>query len=244
MRHSDRTFTRAAIAFAVLLIPATAIAQTAPPPAAAERVTTALQTAIHPPVPPYVPPTKEVDLMTLEGTALFGAQWKSMEAKIVEVPAVPRSLPEFKTTHDIQPHAEEAGFDDSSWPVITPKSLGDPRGGGRVSFIWYRAKLTIPDKLGDFSTAGTTVVLSVTVDDYAEVWINGLMPRRIGFVSPGTIQGFNLPNRLVLAEGVKPGDQFQIAIFGANGPISATPTNWVWFRQAKVEFYSRLASFQ
>lgn len=74
--------------------------------------------------------------------------------------------------------------------------------------------------------------------------MNGQMPRRIGFVSPNTIQGFNMPNRLVLAEGVKPGDQFQIAIFGINGPISAAPTNWVWFRQAKVEFYTRLGSYQ
>jgi len=244
MRHSDCTFTCAVMALAVLLIPATATGQTAVPTAAAERATPPLQTVIHPPVPPYIPPTKDVDLMTPEGSALFGAQWRSMEAKIIEVPAIPRSMPEYKTTYDIQPHAEGVAFDDSSWPVITPKGLGDFRGGGKVSFIWFRAKLTIPEKIGDFNTAGTTVVLSVTVDDYAEVWVNGLMPRRGGFVSPGTIQGFNLPNRLVIAEGVKPGDQFQIAIFGANGPISAAPANWVWLRQAKVELYSRLASFQ
>ena len=46
-----------------------------------------------------------------------------------------------------------------------------------------------------------------------------------------------MPNRVVLADAVKPGVKFQIAIFGINGPISAAPPNTVWFREAKVEFY-------
>jgi hypothetical protein len=67
------------------------------------------------------------------------------------------------------------------------------------------------------------------VDDYAEVWINGQMPWRSGYPSPATIQG--------LAETVKPGDKFQIAVFGINGPISVAPSNFIFFRDAKVEFY-------
>ena len=55
--------------------------------------------------------------------------------------------------------------------------------------------------------------------------------------SPGAIQGFNVPNRLVLTDSVKPGDKFQIAVFGINGPISVAPENTVWFRQARLEFY-------
>jgi hypothetical protein len=46
-----------------------------------------------------------------------------------------------------------------------------------------------------------------------------------------------MPNRVVLADAVKPGDKFQIAIFGINGPISVAPQNFVWFRAAKVEFF-------
>jgi len=45
------------------------------------------------------------------------------------------------------------------------------------------------------------------VDDYAEVWINGQMPRRSGDPSPATIGGLNMPNRVALAETVKPGDK-------------------------------------
>jgi gluconolactonase len=192
---------------------------------------------LRPPVAPALAPARMVDLMTAEGAAVFGAQWKTMEAKIVEGPSLPKAMPGYKTSYDIQPHAGETGFDDSSWPVIDPKSLADPRGGGKVSFIWYRANLTIPAKVGDFDTAGTTVVLTAYVDDYAEVWINGQMPRRVGYPSPATIQGFNMPNRVVIADGVKPGDKFQIAIFGINGPISVAPMNFVFFREAKIEFF-------
>jgi hypothetical protein len=67
--------------------------------------------------------------------------------------------------------------------------------------------------------------------------INGQMPRRSGYPSPATIQGLNMPNRIVLGTSVKAGDKFQIAIFGVNGPISFAPMNFVWFREAKIEFF-------
>jgi hypothetical protein len=75
--------------------------------------------------------------MTLEGSAIFGAQWKTREAKIIEVPAIPDAMPEFKTTYDIEPHAGEAGFDDSAWPIILPTALEAKRGGGKVSFCSF-----------------------------------------------------------------------------------------------------------
>jgi hypothetical protein len=67
--------------------------------------------------------------------------------------------------------------------------------------------------------------------------VNGEMPRRLGITSPATIQGFNIPNRVVIADTVKAGDKVEIAIFGINGPISVVPPNFVFFRQASVEFY-------
>jgi gluconolactonase len=78
-------------------------------------------------------------------------------------------------------------------------------------------------------------VLTAYVDDYAEVWANGEIRRRAGITNPD--QGFNIPNRVVLADNVKAGDKFQVAIFGINGPISVAPPNFVFFRQASVEFY-------
>lgn len=186
---------------------------------------------------PFLVPAHVVDLMTADGMAAFGAQWKHMEAKIVEGPALQGAMPGYKTSYDISPHAGDKGFDDASWPTIEAKGLGDRRGGGKVSFLWYRTNLTVPTKIGNFETAGAKMVLTAYVDDYAEVWVNGEMPRRAGITSPATIQGFNIPNRVVLADSVKAGDKVQIAIFGINGPISVAPSNFVFFRQASIEFY-------
>ena len=189
------------------------------------------------PVAPLVPPVHMIDLMTVAGSAMFGAQWRGMEAKIVECPALTDAMPEFKTTYDIEPYAGESGFDDSAWPVIAATELGARRGGGMVSFFWFRTKLTIPANAAGFDTSGAMAVLRVNVDDYAEVWVNGVLPRAAGRTSPGTIQGFNMPSRLVLSPAVLPGDPFDIAVFAINGPISAAPANFLWFREAKIEFF-------
>jgi hypothetical protein len=191
-----------------------------------------------PPVAPLIPPTHVVDLMTKEGSATFGAVWRCKEAKIVECPALSDSRPEYKTTYDVDPHAEVVGFDDSGWELVDPADLGGRRGGGILSFVWYRATLTIPPEAEGFATAGAKAVLRVNVDDYAEVWVNGELPRAAGRPSAACIQGFNMPNRLVLGNNiVQPGERFEVAVFAINGPLSAGPANFLWFREAKVEFF-------
>ena len=230
MHKQNRWSPFAAATLLVVGIATIATAQAPAPPA----------TAPAPPLPkmpPSLTPVHVVDLMTQEGSAVFGAQWKSIEAKIVEGAAIPNAMPEYKTSYDILPHAGESGFDDLSWPTIDAKGLAARRGGGKVSFIWFRANLTMPARIGEFETSGAMAVLKAYVDDYAEVWVNGQMPRRSGYPSPATIQGLNMPNRVVLADAVSPGDKFQIAVFGINGPISVAPMNFVWFREAKVEFF-------
>jgi gluconolactonase len=226
MRTNDlaRLFACAALATIPLTFATKASAQALPPTS-------------PPQIAPFLVPAHGVDLMTADGMAAFGAQWKHMEARIVEGPALPAAMPGYKTSYDIAPHAGEKGFDDSSWPTIEAKGLADRRGGGKVSFLWYRTNLTVPAKIGNFETAGAKMVLTAYVDDYAEVWVNGEMPRRAGITSPATIQGFNIPNRVVLADSVKAGDKVEIAIFGINGPISVAPPNFVFFRQASIEFY-------
>ena len=162
--------------------------------------------------------------MTAAGSAVFGARWRGREAKIVECPALTDAMPEFKTTYDVEPHAEISGFDDFDWSVVAATDLGAERGGGMVSFFWFRTTLTIPANAAGFDTAGAMVVLRVNVDDYAEGWVNGEMPRAAGRTSPGTIQGFNTPHRLVLADPVAAGRQIrdrglrdQRADFGRTG---------------------------
>jgi hypothetical protein len=191
----------------------------------------------QPAIAPLLPPACVVDLMTVEGSAAFGARWRAKEAKIVECPALSDAMEEFRTTYDIEPHAELSGFDDSGWPEIAATDLSARRGGGMVSFFWFRTSLTIPAHIAEFATTGTKAALTVNIDDYAEVWIDGALPRAAGRPSPATIQGFNMPNRLVLRDTITPGDSFEIAIFAINGPISAAPANFLWFREARIEFW-------
>jgi gluconolactonase len=42
---------------------------------------------------------------------------------------------------------------------------------------------------------------------------------------------------VVLTESAAPGQTFTIAVFGGNGPISASPRNYIWLRSAVLDFY-------
>jgi hypothetical protein len=191
----------------------------------------------QPPVAPSLPPAHVVDLMTAAGLAAFDGKWRGKEARILECPALSDAMPEFKTAYDVEPYAGVSGFDDSEWPVIPPAELGARRGGGMICFFWFRTILTMPANAQGFDTAGAMAALQVSVDDYAEVWVNGELPRVAGRPSPGAIQGFNMPHRLMLSRTVTPGDKFEIAVFAINGPISAAPANFLFVRAAKVEFF-------
>jgi gluconolactonase len=198
-----------------------ALAQTPPP---------------EPIMPPSLPASHVVNLMTNEGSGAFGAQWRVTDVRIVEVPAA-INKDRHKTTYQMEPRAQATDFDDSKWEQVEGKDLGVRRSAGETAFMWFRALLTIPARTGDFDLSKPAqAVLNVLVDDYGEVWVNGQMPRRSGYPSPATIQGLNMPNRVVLGTQVKVGDKFQVAVFAINGPLSA-PNGSIWFRQAMVEFY-------
>ena len=192
--------------------------------------------------PPSGPPAAHVDLATTPGVALVGGAWRYADAKIVEVR---HRLPDANgqptgapvATHDLDPRAGWAGFDDSSWPVIAPESLAARRGTGRLCFDWYRIQLTIPAKLGEFDPSGSTVVFETTLDDYAEVWVDGEIARTLGQRGGSVVAGWNAPNRLVIARDVRPGQKIQLAVFGANGPLSDPPANFIWLRSATLDFY-------
>ncbi|MFI5323472.1 MAG: SMP-30/gluconolactonase/LRE family protein, partial [Thermodesulfobacteriota bacterium] len=140
-------------------------------------------------------------------------------------------------TYDYTPKAGGIEYDDSKWEKISPETLSKRRSTGRLCFNWYRIRITIPGSVDGFSTSGTTVVFETAIDDYAEVWVNGELPRYLGQEGGSVISGWNAPNRLVVGRDVKPGQTIQIAVFGINGPISNPPTNFIWMREARLEFY-------
>jgi gluconolactonase len=50
------------------------------------------------------------------------------------------------------------------------------------------------------------------------------------------VAGWNAPNRLIVARNARPGQHIQLAVFGMNGPISNAPTNYIYIREAKLDF--------
>ncbi len=188
-------------------------------------------------------PAASIDLATVEGTKLVSGQWRYSDTKIVETNFNAAgsdnqpSGPSVKT-YDYEPKAGIAGFDDSSWEMVPAVDLQKRRGNGRLSFNWYRINITIPEKVGDVPTAGSTVVFQTALDDYAEVWVNGELARFLGQKGGSVVAGWNAPNRLVVGRDVKPGEKIQLAIFGINGPISNPPTNFIWVREAKLDFFT------
>ena len=191
---------------------------------------------------PAVRPDAIVNLATDEGAALMRGQWRYRDARIIEVehrspgPDLRPSGPPNRT-YDITPHAGAADFDDAAWEAIEPTGLEARRSTGRLSFGWYRINVTIPEKVGALSTEGSTVVFEVVVDDYAEVWVDGSLPIALGQAGAQFIKGFNAPNRVVLTRDARPGQRIQLAVFGANGPLSNPPGNYVWVRSATLDFY-------
>jgi hypothetical protein len=51
--------------------------------------------------------------------------------------------------------------------------------------------VTVPEKIGTFSTLGSTVVFETSVDDYAEVWVDGELTRAVGQRGGSVILGWN-----------------------------------------------------
>ncbi len=191
---------------------------------------------------PGVRPDAIIDLMTNEGVQLVKGRWRYSDTQIIQVahrspgadlgPSGPPNM-----TYDYQPHAGPAGFDDSTWEVIDAPGLETRRSTGRLCFNWYRIKVTIPELIGTFDPTDSTAVFEIVVDDYAEVWVNGRSPVVLGQTGGGLVKGFNAPNRVLIARHVKPGQEFQLAVFGANGPLSNPPANFIWVRSATLDFY-------
>jgi gluconolactonase len=120
---------------------------------------------------------------------------------------------------------------------VTAGGLLERRGPGGTSAAWYRIGVTIPESVGALRTAGTAAVFEIVVDDYAEVWVNGKLPRSLGLSGASLVGGFNVPNRVVLTRDARPGQTFEIQVYAINGPISDPPANFIWVRSATIDFY-------
>jgi hypothetical protein len=180
-------------------------------------------------VPPVAgpPPGKEVakvDLMTADGVNLIKGVWRR---HLITVHTGEKK-------NEIEPKAH-GEFKDDDWEKVNdPADLKKTWGPGKFSMGWYRLKVTMPEKVGDVDVAGTAVWFQTTVDDYAEVWVNGKIDSSFGKSGRGAISGFNTPNVVKLTDNAKPGETVQIAVLAINGPFGNPPGNFIFFRAPTV----------
>ncbi|OAI45203.1 hypothetical protein AYO44_13015 [Planctomycetaceae bacterium SCGC AG-212-F19] len=178
-----------------------------------------------------------IDLLTGKGVEEVKGEWRYIDA--------------FTGTGDkkneIEPKAHNV-FDDSKWMVLKPEECKTSRGAGNYCFGWYRIKVTIPGTVGGKDFKGGPVWFGTTVDDYGEIFVDGEIDLAPGKSGRGAITGFNTLNRVRLQKpdeqdktkkrDAKPGDVFQIAVFGINSPLGVPPGNKVFLRPTTLDFYA------
>src|SRR5262249_10525849 len=128
-----------------------------------------------------------------------------------------------KNKNDIEPKASSQAKEEEWEKVADPADLTKGFGPGGYSLIWYRTKVTIPEKVGDVSVAGSAVWFPANVENYGEGWINGKVDSSFGSSGRGCVSGFNRENEVQLT-GAKPGDTFTIMVLAMNGPFGNPPT--------------------
>jgi gluconolactonase len=194
-------------------------------------------------------PQAIADLKTKEGTVLVNAKWFAQVAHVQEKPfrlPGPQSgggdaLHLYPTGSAIKSNTlhPQIGADDfeKGFVEIDPEQLEERQGSGLFSFVWYKVELTIPAIIGKLNTNGTVAVFEIVVDDYSEIWVNGKQMIGFGQSGNGLISGYNTRNRIILSDNVKAGEKFTIHILGINGPVGKLPDNYIWVRNAVVDFY-------
>ncbi|MEO6734029.1 MAG: SMP-30/gluconolactonase/LRE family protein [Ferruginibacter sp.] len=193
-------------------------------------------------------PQAIADLKTNEGAALVNAKWFVQPAHIVDAdfksPGVGASDPlklyptgmKIKT-HTLHPQINAADFD-KGFVAVNSTDLEMREGMGLISAAWYKVEITIPPGIGKLNTIGATAVFEITVDDYSEIWVNGKQMHGFGQSGNGVISGYNTRNRVILTNDAKVGEHFTIAVLGINGPLGMIPDNYIWIRNAVVDFYA------
>ncbi len=194
-------------------------------------------------------PQAIADLRTAEGAALVKAKWYVQPAHIVNkdfyLPGPQKgggdALLLYPTgspvkTYQLHPQAGDTDFE-SGFSEIKPTDLESRQGNGLFSFVWYKTEFIIPAAISKLNTTGTTAVFEIVVDDYSEIWVNGKQATGFGQSGNGLVSGYNTRNRVVLTDNAKEGDKFTIYILGINGPIGHLPENYIWIRNAVIDFY-------
>ena len=125
-------------------------------------------------------------------------------------------------------------YDDAGWEVCHDITPGRSRG---FTFAWYRIKVTLPETVQGQDIRSGRLLFETCIDDYGEIWINGVCDRE-----RGAVQGFNVPQRVLVTTEPQPGQQYTIALLAVNGPLGQ-PGGGVFVRYAFLAFEWRTPGY-
>jgi len=193
-------------------------------------------------------PFAVVDLKTIDGAAAVGASWKVKPAIIKDAlfkapgpsdndPFLIYPTGKQVKTNNLNPNLSDPDFNTIGWQNIEADKLEQRLGNGLLSHVWYKTDIVLPTQIGGKNINGTSVYFEITADDYSEVYIDGVLKKQFGQTGAGVISGYNARNRLLLTSDAKAGQHFSIAVLVTNGPIGNEPDNYVWIRNAVLDFY-------
>jgi len=107
-----------------------------------------------------------------------------------------------------------ADFDDSKWETLPSERPSKRDAQPTALFNWYRINLTIPARVHDMELAGATAVFETSIDDYAEIWVDGELSRAPGQSGGSVVKGWNATNRLIINRSVQLDKRFSSRFSG------------------------------
>ena len=122
-----------------------------------------------------------------------------------------------------EPGGEAVDLDDSNWEITFP-GFKWPQSN---TDVWFRTKITIPQKVGGFSLVGRQMKLYLYIDNGGDVFVNG---DSLGTFEWGTAE-------FVLSENLQARDEIVLAVRGINRP------GWGKVSDFRIEF-SGMVDFQ
>ena len=130
---------------------------------------------------------------------------KAAEEKINELQkSIPTYLNSWRYKADRVPNGQDPALDDSDWKVNNSNSFM----WGNEPEAWLRTKVVVPEEIAGIKMAGSKLVIKVAIDDEGVLFVNGEKARSFRW-DEGTY---------TLTEKAEPGQVFNIAIQGINGP--------------------------
>jgi gluconolactonase len=164
-------------------------------------------------------PSAVIDLKRPEGTSLVHGQWQYTETP----------------SHRLGTRGA-ADLPDTGWSAADAGALDRRRRTAPGRATWYRIDVMIPERIGDFDTKASAVVLEVVVDGYAEVWVNRKLAPVLGQNGSSLIIGSSARSRLVLTRDARPGQRFELTVLGVERLLSEPPADGFSIRSATLDF--------